>query len=144
MEPKRISSNLTIYFAWILPIAILAFWTPATIVISFMDISVGLKIYLVLATAACWTIYLSTKPWNLKQVTKTEKGLIFKESNETRLIKFDQIKNVKAVLQMKLSPVVIEFEENRKTQKLGFISRLTSPTFGLPFEKNSTIEELKK
>lgn len=144
MEQKRISSNLTIYFAWILPIAILAFWTPVTIAVSLSDISAGLSIYLIVATVACWTIYLLTKPWKLKRVTRTEEGLIFKDSKETRLIRFDQIKNVRIFMPFKLSPVVIEFKENQKTQKLSFISRLTFPTFSLPFEKNSTIEELKK
>ncbi|MBF97540.1 MAG: hypothetical protein CMI36_01000 [Owenweeksia sp.] len=144
MEPKRISSNLTIYFAWILPIAIIAFWTLVTIVISFSDFSVGPKIYLILATAACWAVYLWVKPWKLKRVTRTEEGLIFKDSKKTRLIRFDQIKNVKVVLPLKLSPVVNDFKENKETRKLSFISRLTSPTFGLPFEKNSTIEELNK
>jgi len=144
MKPKRISSNLTIFFAWILPIATLAIATLVTIVITFSDLPLGPKAYLILATAVYWTIYLLTKPWNLKRVTRTEEGVTFNDSKQTRLIRFDQIKEIRIILPIKLSPVILKFEENQKIKKITFLSRLTSPTFGHPFEKNSMIENLKK
>ncbi len=142
-EKKRISSKITILVAWIIPMALLGFWTPVSVAIFFTDLPLGLKIYLIIATVVMWIVYLILKPWRLKTVYETEKGLILIAKSE-KLIPYETIKEVKSVWNIKLSPVVIEYLDLKERKKYYFISRLTSPTFALPFERNPIVDKINE
>ena len=131
IKQKRISSLTTIWFAWILPILTLIFWTPVTIVVLWDGFSDGLSGYLLVATILILIIYLTIKPWKLKTISENDIGILIKSSKENIQIPYDDIKKVKPLFSFRLTPVTIEYIEKGKLKKVNYISRLTSPLFTL-------------
>lgn len=143
MKQERISSITTIWFAWILPICILGFWTPFTIIVLFSNFSSALSVYLLIATSIIWIIYIITKPWKFKKVNVNDFGLIIKSSKNYTQIPFKNVKSIESLFSIKLSPVTIVYLEKNRLEKVLYISRFSFPFFTLPFEENPAIQLIK-
>lgn len=144
MIKNRISSLTTIWFAWILPIAMLALWTFVTVVVLISDFPFSLSAYLFVATSVLWLVYLVSKPWKYKRISENEKGIIIELPKGDVQIPYKNVKSIKSLFSMKLSPTTITYMENEKLYTIRFISRLTSPVFSLPMEENPVIQMIKE
>ncbi len=143
MQQNRISSILTLYYSWVLPMLSLSFGTIFTIWVLILDLSEGLSGYLLVYTTILWILYLITKPWRYIKLYENDDGLIIVSSKGNILLSYENIKSVKSLFPFKHSPIIIKYQEDNKPKELKFISRLSSPLFSIPFAENDVVQMIK-
>lgn len=139
---KRISTLLTFWLVWIMPIAILSFNTLLAIIVIFAEIGIGISIYIVSATILIWLFYLKTKPWTYKHINQNDKGFIFNKKGKEITITYENVLKIYPMFWTKYSPIVIEYSENKKINKITFIPRQSNVLLLLPFFQHPLVEEL--
>lgn len=144
MTAKRLSSFLTFWFAWVLPLLSLPFWTLVSISLLVDMFEPYLTIFVCLATIVLWAVYLITKPWTLKHIYHGNRTFIFKENGHRHIITYKQVRGIYPVFWTKYSPVVIEYKDKGNSKNVSFIPRQSKVLLLLPFFQHPIVKELNE
>jgi hypothetical protein len=144
MKTKRLSSLTTFWYAWILPMIFLPFWTVVSVFICTDYYETGITIYIFFATLILWIIYFYTKPWRLRQIRQGDGFLIFKDKGKDTIISYKQIIKIDVAFMTKISPIMIEYIVENESKKIFFIPRQGSVLFLFPLCKHPMVKELNE
>lgn len=144
MKQKRLSSYLTVWVAWVLPVVLLPFWTIASVFLILDTFEPLLTIYICISTIVLWGIYLLTKPWLLKQVYLENEAFVTIKKAQKEIVFYRQIMAIYSMFNSKFSPIVIEYDENGKRKEITFLPRQSKVLFLLPFSCHPIVKELNE